>query len=295
MTERMSAEREAELAAHYRHCEMILRDRDRDCWLACLFAPSAKRSYLHAIYAFSIEIADVREKVTQPLLGEMRLRWWMDALVAAAGDEARGGAHAHPVADALLDTIERHGLAREELLDIVDAHIFDLYDDPMGALSELETYCNRTSAHPMRLSARILSGAERLEEEPFEQAGIALGLTQILRDLPKQAAAGQMFAPNALLATCGATEEDMRKGVDTPEVRAALAKLRSCARRHYEAALSRAGEVKAAQAALLPAALVPTYLDAMERKDYDPFRAQRPPPQWLRQWRLWRAARREGL
>jgi phytoene synthase len=290
-----SIERAAELTENYSHCERILREGDRDHWLACLFAPSEKRRYLHAIYAFCHEIAGVREKVTQPLLGEMRLRWWMDALEAPTGVETMGGAHAHPVADALLDAIERNNLPRAHLLDIIEAHIFDLYDDAMDGVAELEIYCSRTSARPMRLSAQILSGDGDVARETFEHAGVALGLTQVLRDLPKQAAAGQMFAPKTLLARCGATEEDMRRGVATPAVREVLAELRACARAHYHAARSKAREAGAAQAALLPAALAPIYLEPMERSDYEPFHAQNAPAQWRRQWRLWRAASGKGL
>lgn len=286
-------EREAGLEAHYAHCEKLLREGDRDCWLACLFAPRAQRRYLHAVHAFSLEIATVREKVTQPLLGEMRLRWWVDAL--EAGGETSAGARAHPVADALLDAIERHNLSREELLDLIEAHVFDLYDDSMDQLADLEAYCSRTFARPMRWSAQILSGSANVGRDAFEHAGVALGLTRLLRELPKQAAAGQMFAPKTLLARCGAREEDMRRGVATPAVRAVLSELRNCARSHYNAAQSSAHEAGAARAALLPAALVPTYLEPMERPEYEPFHEAGPPAQWRRQWRLWRAARREGL
>jgi phytoene synthase len=224
----------------------------------------------------------------------MRLRWWMDALEASGGTS--GGARAHPVADALLDAIERHNLSREDLLDLIEAHVFDLYDDSMDQLADVEAYCSRTSARPMRLSAQILSGSAHVGRgEAFEHAGIALGLTRLLREMPKQAAAGQMFAPKTLLARCGAQEEDMRRGVATPAVRSVLSELRNCARAHYNAAQSSAREAGAARAALLPAALVPAYLEPMERPGYEPFHEASPPAQWRRQWRLWRAARREGL
>lgn len=122
--------RKTELAAHYEHCEKLLREADRDVWLACLFAPSDARPHLHALHAFTVEVATVREKTTQPLLGEMRLRWWYDALEAPFSDES-GGARAHPVADALIDTIERCAIPRAELVDFIEAHVFDLYDEPM--------------------------------------------------------------------------------------------------------------------------------------------------------------------
>lgn len=294
MTKSTSPEREAELAEHYAHCDRLLYERDRDCWLACLFAPRATRSQLHALYAFGIEVANVREKVSQPLLGEMRLQWWADALEAVTQDESAIGARAHPVADALFDAIGRHALPRDEFLDLLDAHVFDLYDDPMETLGDLEAYCDRTTSRLMRLSAQILAGAG-ISSEPFRLAGVALGLTKILRDLPKQSAAGQLFTPKALLTRCGAAESDMRAGVVTPQLLTALKELRERARDRYEAARSSAKGAGAAQAALLPAALVPIYLDAMDGRDYNPFGSMIAPAQWRKQWRLWRAARRQGL
>ena len=107
---------------HYVQCEELLRARDRDLWLACLFAPQDARPHIHALYAFAQETADVSGKVTQPLLGEMRLQWWVDALEA---DAAQGeGVRANPVADALIDTIERFSLPRSEFVALADAHIF---------------------------------------------------------------------------------------------------------------------------------------------------------------------------
>lgn len=290
-----ATDREAELAAHYEHCGRLLHDLDRDCWLACLFAPREARPHLHALYAFAREIASVRDKVSQPLLGEMRLRWWIDALAAPLPGET-GGARAHPIFDALLDTIERHGLPRAEVIDLIEAHWFDLYDEPMESLEALEAYGSRTSSAPMRWSAQIIGASGAKEElEALHDAGLALALTRVLRTLPKQATRGQSFVPATLSMRHGASEDDLRRGVATPGVRAALAELRARARHHYEAARRAAHGLRPSQAALLPAALVPLYLEPMERKGYDPFHAIVEPPQWRRQWRLWRAARAGGL
>lgn len=287
-------DREAELAAHYQHCGQLLREHDRDLWLACLFAPQETRPHLHAIYAFAAEIAGVREKTSQPLLGEMRLRWWYDALEAPA--EERGGARAHPVADALFDTIEKRSVPRDEIIEMIEARAFDLYDEPMETLEALETYCVRTVGAPMRWSAHALDadGAGK-QSEALKRAGLALGLTGLLRALPRQLAHGQRFLPSELAARHGVSERDLVEGVASTAVRAMLSDLRSRAREHYEAARSSIQGATRSQAALLPAAVVPLYLDRMERKDYDPFRTDVEPPQWRRQWRLWRAARAGGL
>jgi phytoene synthase len=264
-------------AAHYAHCESVIRERDRDLWLACLYAPQPARRHIHAIYAYALEAADVRAKVSQPLLGEMRLRWWTDALTG----EASEGTRAHPVADALLDTIACFDLPRDELVALADAHVADLYDDQMPDMATLDDYCRMTAAGPIRWAARILGARP---SPVFDEAGLALGLTRILR-MPAGA-----FLPADLLLRHAA---DIHAG--TPALRAALAELRDRAQRHYQTARDAARTLEKGREALLPATTVPVYLARMEARGYDPLQGLSEPSPLRRQWRLWRAARGAGL
>jgi phytoene synthase len=278
--------RAAELAQHYALCESALREKDRDLWLAALFAPAERRRHLHALYAFWMEIDEVRAKVTQPLLGEMRLRWWVDTLEAPGGE---GGA-AHPVADAVMDTIAARGLSRGEFAAFLDAHVVDLYDDPVETLAELLAYCDATVGTVLRWSAASLGGRAHAEARgALADAGTALGLTRILRRLPL---GGGRFVPLELLDRHGVSPDDARAGVDSGPLRSALGELRALALGRFEAARARArGLDDATRTALLPVATVPLYLELMSRRDYNPFRWVAEPQPWRRQWRLWRAAR----
>jgi len=245
-----------------------VRERDRDLWLACLFAPAPVRPFIHAIYAFTLETGNIRDKVSQPLLGEMRLRWWRDIIDAnTAGDAATP-----PVAAALLDAVGQFDLPRDELTELVDARIFDLYDDPMPTLAALEDYCRATVAAPIRWTAQVL-GATR--ESAFDDAGLALGLTQVL--LTRKSA----FIPQGLSAVANPTM--------------ARQQLAALARKKYESAREAAARQTAGREALLPAAMVPLYLEQLARAGYDPGVALSEPSPLRRQWRLWRAARGAGL
>lgn len=270
----------------FRHCERLVREADRDRYIADLFAPADCRPALFAIQAFALEIARVRELVSAPMPGEIRLQWWRDALAGAG----HGDVAAHPVAAALLETLARHRLPVPALQLMIDARSFDLYDEPMPTVAELELYAEHTAAVPMQLAADIL-GAGADSAALIRHAGIAHALTGLLRALPRHAARRQAYIPSELLQRHGADPEDLFAGRATPPLLAAIAELRALARGHVAAAAALAGGMPPALApALLPVALVPAWLDRMERAD-DPFH----PPEiadWRRQWIMWRRARR---
>src|SRR5215218_10151795 len=138
----------------YRHCEALVRGSDKDRFLATLFAPADKRGPLFALYAFDLEIASVRDRAREPMPGEIRLQWWRDVL----NGERSGEAAANPVAAALTDTIARVGLPVESLLDLIEAHAFDLCDDPMPTLAAMEAYARKTESNVVGSGAAIVAG-----------------------------------------------------------------------------------------------------------------------------------------
>jgi phytoene synthase len=273
------------LAAHYEYCGTLVREHDRDRWLASLFAPADKRPHLHALYAFNVEIARIRDVVSDPMPGEIRMQWWTDALE----DTACGDVRAHPVADAFLDTIAKFSLPRADLTALIEARRFDLYDDPMPDMPALIAYCDATSSCLFRAAAKILSAQPA--DEAAHCAGIAYAVTGLLRALPLHAARGQCFVPADLLAQHGASPADILAWQDSPALRAALADLRAIAQDHLaQAQASVVSLAAAAHPAFLPLAVLPLYLAALYRRDYDPF-TETEVPQWRRQWRLWRESR----
>lgn len=274
------------------HCEALVRAGDKDRFLATLFAPQKYRRALHALYAFNLDVARVRELAREPMPGEIRLQWWRDALTGPG----HGDVSANPVAAAVREVIIRYRLPPQMLVDLIDARAFDLYDDPMTTLADLEVYAVRTSSSVIELAARILNdGKDPGAGDLSGHAGIAYAIAGLLRALPIHAARGQLYVPTETLQRYGGDPQDVLAGKDTTALRAALAELRLRARQHLTAAGKMAEAAPAAIApALLPVALVRPVLNRMERRRYRPFRSV-DLPQWRRQWVLWRAARRRRL
>jgi 15-cis-phytoene synthase len=269
------------------HCEQLVRKADKDRFLATLFAPAAQRPALFALYAFNAELVRVREAAREPMPGEIRLQWWREVIEGLRAEEGR----AHPVAAALLETVDRYRLPPEILAGLIDAHSFDLYDDPMPSLQHAEAYAAKTSSAVFQLAAKILDGTATVSHLA-RHAGIAYSFAEWLRLLPRHATRRQLFIPLDLLQRYGAKPEDIFAGKATPELRAALAEMRLHIRGHLTALNDVLGIAPAAVLpAFLPVALVRPLLKRMERSGYDPL-APSDLPQWRRQWVLWRAARR---
>ena len=267
------------------HCEQLVRAADKDRYLATLFAPAETRGPLFALYAFNSEIAGVRDRVREPMAGEIRLQWWRDVL----NGERSGEAAANPVAAALTETIARHALPAQRLTDLIEAHAFDLYDDPMPTFDALDGYVRRTSATVFDLAAVICGGSP---EYAGERAGLSYGITALLRAFAWHASRRQLFVPLQALEG-GAAPDDIFAGQTSPWLINGLGMLRTRARDHLEAFEAQLAQLPAAAVpAFLPVALVPGYLAVMEQPGYDPFKTAVDVPQWRRQWALWRAARR---
>jgi phytoene synthase len=273
----------------FAHCEALLRAADRDRFLATLFAPAEHRDALFALYAFNVEITRVREAAREPLAGEIRLQWWGDVLGGAGSGEVA----ANPEAAALLESVARYHLPVGRFEALIAARRFDLYDEPMATLADLEAYADGASSGLIALAAQVLlSGGEPSIGALCHHAGVAHAIAGLLKAFPLHAARGQLLLPLEVLERHGASRQDVAGGRATPQLHAALAELRQRARHHLrEAQELLAAAPPAVLPALLPVTLAAPTLARLERRDYDPFVPVEIAP-WRRQWLIWRAARR---
>ena len=280
-------ERAEALRQAYAHCGVVARDSERDRWLSALFAPEAARPHLHAIAAFDHEIGRIRIVTREPLAGEMRLTWWREALAGDRANEARG----HPIAGALLDTIETFRLPRTLFENAISARQFDLYDDALPTLHDLEGYCGETCSSLFQLGALILAGGRDVgAADASGHAGVAFAVTRFLLALP---AARATFLPRDMLARHDVSLADVAARRAGPGLAAALRELIAAARVHLAKAETHLERLPADVApAYAPLAMIPLYLARLERTADAPFSASIEVAQWRRQWALWRWARR---
>jgi phytoene synthase len=221
-----------------------LRRFDRDRFLATLFAPADRRPDLWALLAFNLEIARVRETVSQPILGQIRLQWWREVL-----DEAYAGGpvRRHEVATPLAQAIRRWRIDRADLDRMIDGRERDLDDRPAADLAELVEYAAATSGSLNQAMLAVLEAATPAALAAARETGIAWALTGLIRAEPFRVAAGRPFLP------------------------APVADVAAAARAHLAASRQYRGQTqRPALPALLPAVLAGAYLRRLERFRFDP-------------------------
>jgi phytoene synthase len=268
-------------------CADLVRSHDFARYASTLFVPAAERRALLALYAFNVEIVRVRDQVSQPLPGEIRLQWWTDMLAG----HVHGSAEGNPVAAELLLAIRDFKLPLEPLSRLVEEHQFDLYNDPMPTMAALEGYLTDTCAGLFDLAARIAGMPPAATDHLARHAGLAQGLVQVMAGLPRDASRRQLFVPQQILQDHGSGAEEVFAGKETPGLRAALDQLAGEARLHFSRASSLLAEVlPQARAVFLPLAPAQRELVRLSRADRDPFQPQ-PASRLGILWTLWRASR----
>lgn len=268
-------------------CADLVRTHDFVRYASTLFVQTDQRRALLALYAFNSEISRVREHVTQPLAGEVRMQWWADMLTGVG----HGGVEGNPVAAELLFAIRNFHLPIELLMRLIEEHQFDLYNDPMPSMAALEGYINDTTAALFMLAAGIAAAPSPEIEHLARHAGLAQGLAQVIANLPLDASRRQLFVPLQVLQQHGSKIEEVFSGRQTPKVRAALDQLIDEAQQHLKTAFVLLADVPPeVRPIFLPLTLVRRDLSRMSRADTDPFVPQ-PRSHFWTLWTLWRASR----
>lgn len=212
-----------------------LRQSDRDRYLATLVLPPDARKAVTALYAFNADIAGIRERVSGPQPGEIRLQWWHDALTGTGHGEVRQ----NPLADALLDTVETYGLPVGTLQRLIAARRFDLYDDPMPDLETFEGYAGETASTLLQLSAMILNAGQPVEDgDAAGHLGVAQAMIGHLRAFGYVSAQGRIMLPWSILEANGVRESEIFAGQESEGLHAALGQIAELAHDHLAKARS---------------------------------------------------------
>ena len=253
---------------------------DRDRFLTAQFAPAEARADVLALYAFNVEVARIRESVSETLVGAMKLQWWRDLIAtiydrgAAPSAESLAGTplKGNPVVEALAAAISRHGLTRAYFETLLEARARDLEEDPPTDVLELEAYAEGTSASLTWLALEALGVRDEASRGAGRHVGIAWALTGLLRAVLYHARVNRFLLPADLLTKAALTTYDVKERKNAERVAGVVAEIAVIARAHLAKAREYRGQVdRKALPALLPAVLADGYLYALSRHKFDVF------------------------
>lgn len=187
-----------DLATAYRACEQVTRSRARNFFYGIRLLPPAKRSALCAVYAFARRVDDVGDgelpvAAKRAALGELRAS--LDALGARPDD---------PVLVALADAARRLPIPLGALAELVDGVQMDVDGVRYPDLESLVGYCRRVAGTIGRLSLGVFGSRDPVAAPAYaDTLGVALQLTNILRDVGEDRADGRLYLPEGDCARFG--------------------------------------------------------------------------------------------
>ncbi|HKL70365.1 phytoene/squalene synthase family protein [Salibaculum sp.] len=167
-------------------CAEIVERGDPDRFLATMAAPPGARGVLFPLYAFNIEVSRAPWVTEEPMIAEMRLQWWRDALDEIA---AGGPVRSHEVTLELARVLDAP--AARALDRTVAARRWDIYKDPFEDAAHFEDYLDATAAELMWQAVRLLGGPVEAEHH-VRRLGHGTGLVRFLQAVPELEARGRI-------------------------------------------------------------------------------------------------------
>lgn len=259
-------------------------------YYAFRFLDPERRRAITALYAFCREVDDVVDECRDPGVARTKLGWWREELSTVY----EGGAR-HPVTRALRWAARRYALPREHLEAVIEGVEMDLAHGGFDDMAALRAYCHRVAGVVGLLSAEIFGYRNPATLDYAHELGIALQLTNILRDVGEDARRGRVYLPRDLLAAHGVRAVDLRRGETTPAVRALLSAFASEARAAYARALERLPmeDRWSQRAGLVMAAIYQALLEEIARDGYRVVEHRVALTPIRKLWIAWRTHRRE--
>jgi phytoene synthase len=229
----------------------VTRKSRSNFYFAFLALPRARREALYAVYAFCRTVDDIADLGGDPVAQRAGLAAWR-------ADIARcflaGPAPAHPIARQLAAAVRAYGIPRAALEAIVEGCEMDLERTTYETAEDLDPYCYRVASAVGLCCIEIFGYTDPRAREYAVNLGMALQLTNIIRDVGADAQAGRVYVPQRDLRAFGLAADDLRTGRYGDAFVSLMAHQAARARRFYAAA--RAAFPAADARSLVPAEIM---------------------------------------
>jgi phytoene synthase len=257
------------VADAYTYCRDVARQLARTFYYGSRFLPPDQRAATWAIYAFCRIADDIVDEGASVAESRGRLASWCEALIATYRGTPRG-----PVMTAWADMLTRFPVPLAPALELLDGVAMDLEPRRYPTFAALHQYCYRVAGTVGLLMAPVLGYEHPSALTAAVDLGVAMQLTNILRDVGEDLARGRIYLPTDELERFGYRERDLHRRVVTPAFVALMEFQIARAEEYYQRGLAGVTALRpdSRLAIALSATLYRAIHGRIRRNGYDVFR-----------------------
>ena len=215
--------------AAYAICQAITREGAKNFYYAFLTLPKEKRKAIYAAYAFCRVADDIADDEDMAVDRAAALSTLREALLGSYEGNARGA-----VFSALSDAAQRYSIPEKYFDDVIKGVEMDLHKSRYATFEELREYCYYVASAVGLICIEIFEYTDPKAIEHAIDLGIAMQLTNIMRDVAEDAANGRIYLPKEDMDRFGYTEEELMAGVNNQSFRSLMAFEAARARDYFE-------------------------------------------------------------
>jgi len=247
------------------YCQQKAAASGSSFYYSFLFLAPERRRAITALYAYCREVDDAVDEVRDPAVAQAKLDWWRTEI-----DRMFIGEPQHPVTRALQPHLSAFSIGRESLLLVLEGMAMDLRQNRYLDYSALSRYCHCVAGIVGELAAGIFGVTDERTREYARQLGLALQLTNIVRDVGEDARRGRIYLPLDDLQRHGVKAADLLAGRYVDGYLPLMQFEAARARRAYAEALAwlPAVDRRAQRPGLIMGAIYAALLDEIERAQF---------------------------
>ena len=250
------------------YCSRLTRKSRSNFYYAFLFLPREKREAIYAVYAFCRSADDVADGTASLDEKRLQLSEWRREV-----DRCYAGEPRHPITVKLAQSLERFRIPKEHFDELIAGVEMDLTQNRYRTFRDLYEYCYRVAGVVGLMCIEIFGYRNPKAKDYAINLGVALQLTNILRDVRTDAARGRIYLPQDELARFGCREQDLLQGCYTPAFLDVMGAMGTRARQYFQnaRALLADEDRRALLAAQIMGAIYYRLLESIEASGYRVF------------------------
>ena len=198
--------------------------------MATLLLPTGPRENVIAVRAFNVSVAQIQDQVSQGLIGQMRMKFWQDALEALYQDAPPS----QPVALQLHKAVKKHKLSKQWLQRLISSRENNLHTKSFATLGAVETYAEQSVSSVLYLTLECLNVRNVHADHAASHIGRAQGLITLLRAIPFNSQNNRVYVPIDLLVKHKVSQQALIRGTADKNVKDLVFDIASTANAHIE-------------------------------------------------------------